>query len=121
MKRKIIAALLLVSMASCAHKKDSAQDGPATDSAGANGVASKEQAPAGSGHGADAADETNIIAVKVASVNPELFMDSVRATGLVTTENEANLSFKMGGVIDRIYVNEGQSVTAGELLASLKI
>lgn len=94
MKRIIIPVLILISIASCGHKKETAQGGP---------------------------DETNVIAVKVASVSPEPFMDSIRATGLVTTENEANLSFKIGGVIDRIYVNEGQAVTRGELLASLKV
>jgi RND family efflux transporter MFP subunit len=64
--------------------------------------------------------EQNLIPVKVIMVSPELVMDSIRATGLVTTENEAKLSFKIGGVIDRVFVNEGQPITRGELLATLK-
>lgn len=66
-------------------------------------------------------DVENRIPVKVVSVNAEPVMDSIRATGLITTENAAKLSFKIGGVIDRIYVNEGELVTPGQLLASLKI
>src|SRR4030095_16967726 len=46
---------------------------------------------------------------------------SITATGLVTTENDAKYSFKIGGVIDRIYVNEGQFFRKGQLLASLKV
>jgi RND family efflux transporter MFP subunit len=107
MKRIIIPVLILISITSCTHKNNATQAGStqATDSL------SEANAP----------DETNIISVKVVSVSPEPFMDSISATGLVTTENEANLSFKIGGVIDRIYVNEGQTVSQGELLASLKV
>jgi len=107
MKRIIISVLILIAITSCAHKNNATQAGAtqATDSL------SEAKAP----------DEMNVIAVKVASVRLESVMDSIRTTGLVTTENEANLSFKIGGVIDRIYVNEGQTVTQGELLASLKV
>jgi RND family efflux transporter MFP subunit len=44
----------------------------------------------------------------------------LEATGLVNTANEARYSFKIGGVIERIYVQEGQSFAKGALLARLK-
>ncbi len=61
------------------------------------------------------------IAVKVAKVNNNNVPDVITATGLVTTANEARYSFKIGGVIDKIYVNEGQFFRKGQLLASLNL
>lgn len=63
----------------------------------------------------------NIIPVKVVTVQSESFNGNIAATGLITTENEARLSFKISGVIDRIFVNEGRLIKKGQLLATLKI
>jgi len=63
----------------------------------------------------------NIIPVKVATVQSENVSGNISATGLISTENEAKLSFKIGGVIDKIFVNEGQFIKKGQLLATLKI
>jgi len=63
----------------------------------------------------------NIIPVKVATVQSENVSGNISATGLISTENEAKLSFKIGGVIDKIFVNEGQFIRKGQLLATLKI
>lgn len=46
---------------------------------------------------------------------------TINSTGMLTTENEAMYAFIIGGVIDRIYVNEGGYFKKGELLASLII
>ncbi len=40
-------------------------------------------------------------------------------TGIVTAADELKLSFKLGGVVQRIAVREGQQVKAGEVLAEL--
>jgi RND family efflux transporter MFP subunit len=61
-----------------------------------------------------------VIAVKVAAVSNTNASGQIIATGLMTTENEAKYSFKLGGVIDRIHVKEGQSYKKGALLATLK-
>ncbi len=45
----------------------------------------------------------------------------IHATGLIETTSEIRLSFKIGGIIHRMYVNEGQSVSKGQLLATLKL
>jgi RND family efflux transporter MFP subunit len=63
----------------------------------------------------------NIIAVKVARVQSENVSGNITATGLITTENEAKLSFKISGVIDRIFVSEGQFIKKGQVLATIKI
>lgn len=41
------------------------------------------------------------------------------STGIVTAADELKLSFKLGGVVQRIAVREGQQVQAGQLLAEL--
>ena len=47
--------------------------------------------------------EASFTTVKVATVTAEEVSDSLHFTGLLATENEAKLSFKTAGVIDRIY------------------
>jgi len=45
----------------------------------------------------------------------------IKSTGMLTTENEAKYAFKIGGVIEKVFVNEGQFFKKGNLLAKLKI
>jgi RND family efflux transporter MFP subunit len=45
----------------------------------------------------------------------------IAASGLLATKNESRLSFKIGGVIRKIYVKEGQSVQKGQTLAALDL
>ncbi len=61
-----------------------------------------------------------VIPVKVAPVQSVETNNDIVATGLLTTENEANLSFKIGGVIDKVFADEGEVVHKGQLLATLK-
>jgi multidrug efflux system membrane fusion protein len=42
-------------------------------------------------------------------------------SGLIASDDEARLSFKIGGIISRIYVKEGDHVAAGQLLATLDL
>ncbi len=60
------------------------------------------------------------IAVKTAPVQNINTPNTLTATGLVATENEATYSFKISGVIERIAVQEGQSFKKGQLLAALR-
>ncbi len=64
--------------------------------------------------------KSETIAVKVAPVTSDTSLDVIHASGLLSTEDEARLSFKTGGVIDNIMVEEGQYVRKGQLLATLK-
>lgn len=45
----------------------------------------------------------------------------VQATGFVSTDNNTLLSFKNGGIIDKIYVKEGDYVKNGQVLAKLNM
>lgn len=62
-----------------------------------------------------------VIAVKTYSIASASGKTLITATGTLATQNEANYSFKIGGVIDRILVEEGQSFSRGQLLATLKL
>ena len=42
-------------------------------------------------------------------------------SGLIASNSEARLSFKIGGMISRIYVKDGDHIAAGQLLATLDL
>jgi len=60
------------------------------------------------------------IPVKVAEIGKGIADERLESSGYLSTEDEARLAFKVGGVIDRIYVKEGEKIRKGQLLASLK-
>lgn len=66
------------------------------------------------------ATAAEVIPVKLVPVSQQTNSTVINASGLVGTENEARLSFKIGGIIDNILVKEGQAVKKGQLLATLK-
>jgi membrane fusion protein, multidrug efflux system len=45
----------------------------------------------------------------------------IATQGLVATKDELRLSFKVAGLVKRIYVEEGQTVTPGERLAEIEL
>lgn len=59
--------------------------------------------------------------VKLATVHSIVTTDPIVASGFIQSETEARLSFKTGGVIQRIYVEEGESVQKDQLLATLNL
>lgn len=61
------------------------------------------------------------VAVRTAKVERVNVAPPIRATGILSGKAESKLSFKIGGIIDRIVVSEGQSVRRGQLLAMLKL
>jgi len=63
--------------------------------------------------------EADVIPVKTSSVSALRLSQKINATGLVSTENEAKYSFKIGGVISGVFVEEGQFFRKGQLLATL--
>ncbi len=61
------------------------------------------------------------IPVSLSAVETEVRTDPVATAGTIASLGEARLSFKIGGVIDKIYVKEGQQVRAGQVLAALNM
>jgi len=46
---------------------------------------------------------------------------TLQYSGLIASNSEARLSFKIGGIIARVFVKEGDHVVAGQLLATLDL
>src|SRR5712692_5431086 len=61
------------------------------------------------------------VAVRVAPVSVDRLAPPVTATGTLGPKEEVTLSFKVGGVVSRIFVDEGRSVRAGDTLAVLDL
>ena len=57
--------------------------------------------------------------VALASCKAVEHSDRIQTTGRLSFNNEYAMSFKSGGVVEAVYVKEGQRVKAGKLLASL--
>lgn len=53
------------------------------------------------------------------TVNAELMVKKINRTGKLTFKRTLNLSFKSSGYLDKLNVDEGDSFTAGQLLAQL--
>ncbi len=61
------------------------------------------------------------IPVEVISLTRTEVTGSVHSSGQFTTDDETMLSFKTGGIVDRIYVKEGDRIRKGQLLATLDL
>ena len=62
-----------------------------------------------------------IIPVRIASVERTEISIPIITSGKIYAKQEMILSFKTGGIIKKIFVNEGQSVKKGELLAEIDL
>ena len=70
-------------------------------------------------HAAPAAEDEGAVLVRLAPVVPGPVDRPIRAAGVVAAKSEWDLSFKVGGVLSRVTVDEGAAVHAGQLLAEL--
>lgn len=67
-------------------------------------------------------NQTNdAIPVKIASIEEKVFAIPISTSGIVSSNKESKLSFKTGGIIAKVNVDEGDIVKAGQLLASLNM
>lgn len=69
---------------------------------------------------ASTTEQSDTIPVKLLPIVSDTSNTVIRVSGNITTEETANLSFKIGGVIESITVKEGDRVKKGQLLATLK-
>ncbi len=65
--------------------------------------------------------DESAVAVQLAAVQTVDYSLPVISSGLITTETESKLSFKIAGIVSKIYVKEGESVNKGQLLATLDL
>lgn len=68
---------------------------------------------------AAAADEA--VSVSLINIASESFALPIVSTGIITSDQEARLSFKTGGIISSTNVREGDAVTKGQVLATLNL
>ncbi|MBF4472121.1 efflux RND transporter periplasmic adaptor subunit [Flavobacterium sp. HJJ] len=62
---------------------------------------------------------SDVIAVKTQKIRYESYAPPIVSGGIITSDKETRLSFKIGGIIDKLYVDEGQLVSKGQLLGIL--
>jgi multidrug efflux system membrane fusion protein len=65
------------------------------------------------------AEKPTPVRIQQASVGPAV--PPIDTSGVVATKHEMRLSFKMGGVVRRIYVQEGDVVKRGQRLAEIEL
>lgn len=65
--------------------------------------------------------DESVVAVRLAPVQRVTRAEPITASGLLSSAEEARLSFKIGGIVNKIYVEEGQAVRKGQLLATLDL
>ena len=54
-----------------------------------------------------------VIPVKVQALQKGSFSTPITTSGNFTTKNETTLSFKVGGIVSKVYVQEGEQVKKG--------
>jgi RND family efflux transporter MFP subunit len=64
--------------------------------------------------------EKPVVFVKTAPVKQEMISFPVNTSGILASPREMKLSFKVGGIIQKILVDDGDRVKKGQLLASLE-
>src|SRR5262245_36366621 len=60
------------------------------------------------------------IPVRVISLTADTMAPVIEGSGVLAVREEIPLAFKVGGVVARVLVDEGQQVRAGQLLATLE-
>lgn len=65
--------------------------------------------------------DSDVIPVKIMELKAGGNSADINTSGQFTTDDEALLSFKTGGIINKLYVKEGDPVQAGQLLATLNM
>jgi len=64
---------------------------------------------------------TEIIPVKIIPLTKKEISPVIQTSGVFTTDDETMLAFKTGGIIEKIYVKEGNAIRKGQLLATLNL
>jgi membrane fusion protein, multidrug efflux system len=62
-----------------------------------------------------------IAIVRVTEIAPETISIPVHSTGILESSEEMKLSFKTGGIIEKIQIQEGDRVKRGDILATLNL
>ncbi|MCW5911788.1 MAG: efflux RND transporter periplasmic adaptor subunit [Cyclobacteriaceae bacterium] len=61
----------------------------------------------------------DVVPVQVTALQSDYLQPVIQTAGVFTTDDETFLSFKTGGIIEKIFVKEGDPVHSGQVLATL--
>ena len=61
------------------------------------------------------------VVIRMQPVVTTNYITAKQYSGKIESSSQANLSFKIGGIVSRIYVKEGDAVKRGQLLATLNL
>jgi RND family efflux transporter MFP subunit len=61
------------------------------------------------------------VPVHILDIASEELQPVIQTSGLFTTDDETYLAFKTGGIIDKMFVKEGDPIRKGQLLATLNL
>lgn len=64
-------------------------------------------------------ERNEVVVVKTEAVNMDKIYIPIHTSGRLASQSEKKLSFKIGGIIKNLFVDEGQKVTKGQVLAQL--
>jgi multidrug efflux system membrane fusion protein len=67
------------------------------------------------------ADQTSSVPVEIVSAHYSEYAKAIRISGLLENKSEQSLGFKISGLVSKVYVDEGQFVKKGQLLAVLDL
>lgn len=67
------------------------------------------------------AEQTSSLPVEVVHAHFSEYAKAVRISGLLENKSEQSLGFKISGLVSKVYVNEGEFVKKGQLLAVLDL
>ncbi len=73
------------------------------------------------GKNESASPAAEVIPVRVINITQEELQPVIQTSGLFTTDDETYLAFKTGGIIEKMYVKEGDAIRRGQLLATLNL
>ena len=62
-----------------------------------------------------------VISVSLQDLKATTFSAPIQSSGTFTTKDETLLSFKVGGIVEKVWVQEGDAIKAGQVLASLDL
>jgi multidrug efflux system membrane fusion protein len=66
-------------------------------------------------------EKDQAVPVRLEAIRQLRLAQPIHTSGRLASSSEIKLSFKIGGILDRISVHEGQKVQKGQVLASLKL
>ncbi len=87
----------------------------------ANAKADAASTPGAADSARGAASTSDAVPITVADISADVITQQVSATGTFASRDEIPLSFKIGGVIARVLVDQGTAVRSGQLLAALDL